>query len=272
MKKLLLYYCLFFTISSNAQIYFCTDESVVSTGTLNLEECTFQFNQCGPIVDQKGDRVRFGDIALHPDGRLFGTIGSNNVYYIVEIDYKNCRLLDTLIRVPHIGATSLVINKDGAFYTGFLRIYKYELEENTIVLLGSAPTGGLTGDLIFYDNQLYGSAAYQISADSIFSSLYQIGLIDGSNGDENPKVMDLEDGLLIKGLTTQWESDCSKKKIIGDYSYSFLSERSEEYGLIEIELADSTYQEICTGFNFGTVWDDSFFYLNNQRIYKTIHC
>jgi|GEM_PF-1010023 len=191
-----------------AQIYFCDDKGRI--GTLLIEECNAEYIRPGLI----GPPIDFGsgflDIALHPDGRLFGVLGTTQSAVLVEIDLHNGEVIDTLGLVPFDGATSLVCNREGVLYLGFRRLHSFDLATQEFTTYGAFPSlRRLLGDLIFIDGVLYGALG-----DIVFDKGY-IYELQPNQLMQSPLRLTFPAGKGVNGLTLKMMNNCSANKIIG---------------------------------------------------------
>ncbi len=88
MKKYLSLLSLFALIFNlPAQIIFNDNSSRSLLGTFDIESCSHSYIR-GSVNLSTPLNSLFADIALHPDGRLFGVTSVDSVLAIVEVDMK----------------------------------------------------------------------------------------------------------------------------------------------------------------------------------------
>lgn len=154
------YFCLFFALiicnHITGQLYFCGSGGEI--GTLYPEDCTSVLRS-----DEFGMIKRLGsflDIALHPDGRLFGIDVVEEGSVVVEIDWVNLEVSDTLVFIPEKNCNSLVCSEGGILYMGLRNLYSYDLLTEALTVHGSFPPNrSLSGDLLFVNNDLIGASS-----------------------------------------------------------------------------------------------------------------
>ena len=206
--------------SINAQVFFSGRSRTL--GQINLSECSVSYL---PLFKRRATQPErypalYTDIAIHPDGRLFGFVIPNisdnpRFRYIVELDLFNNRHIDTLLRIDPVGhasSPSLVIDSAGVFYFGKRQINIFNETTGELRQTGFLPgTSSLLGDLIFFKKKLYGSA---LSQEKII--LYEINQNSPSLSQE---VFQFPDSLRVLGLSTAFVSETNQKKLIFTNSY-----------------------------------------------------
>lgn len=139
-----------------AQTYFCDNRGRI--GVLSIEDCSAEYVRPSSIQPPIDFGPTLNDIALHPDGRLFGVIGSAQEGLLIEISLIEGTIIDTLASIPFDGGSSLVCSREGVLYTGIRRLHSFDMATSTFTTYGAFPNlRRLLGDLIFIDNVLYGS-------------------------------------------------------------------------------------------------------------------
>jgi len=177
--------------SAQAQLYFCDENDGI--GALDLETCTYNY-----FEGQGGSLSAFpstlSDIALHPNGNLYGIDGIpqnsdiNANKALIQIDLLTREFVDTLALIKD-AVTSLVCSSEGIFYFGADNLYSFNPHTNNLIHLGPFPqeTDALVGDLAFFWGKLYGTfylsrdegAIYEIDPENpsesrqLFRGLYQ---------------------------------------------------------------------------------------------------
>lgn len=242
-KIIISFFLISFLYSSiNAQVFF--SGNLRSFGQINLAECSVSYL---PLMKRRPGQperypAHYTDIAIHPDGRLFGfvipNISANPRYrYIVEIDLFNALHKDTLLRIDPIGnasSPSLVIDSVGLFYFGSRQINTFNEATGELRQLGFLPgTSELQGDLIFFKNKLYGSAISQGK-----TILYKI---DQAFPDFSEIVYEFPDSLRVLGLSTSYITSINQKKLI--LTNSFL--RTDFDSLKYFDFQEKTLIDIC---------------------------
>lgn len=208
-------------------------------GTLNLEECGYQYY----TQPRSSARASFGrilsDITLHPNGKLYtiSTIDDQFGIALYEFDLIQVTLSQPIKVFPLEGVNSLTCDQDGTFYFGFDKLYSYSLETDEFRSHGKLPGDKeLAGDLVFYDGQLYGGVL--VSSYQRQSEILQINI---DSPEESETYMALPDSLLIVGLTKQWDVDCEGTFVIGN-SFTSKDDLTQVY---HIDLPNRQIQEIC---------------------------
>jgi len=229
---------LLFARFTYAQLYFCNTEDQV--GILNPQTCEYD------ILATFDDL--FTDIALTPNGKLYGTTGSRNDLILVEIDLQNATL-DTIYNIPGVDVTSLVCSADNVLYFGYRRIGRYFLDGATAYITPGVLPQYLAGDLVFYGDELYGSL-YNLSR-PFEGNLYQIDSINLYSGEI---VMNLSDDKIFGGLTIDYDELGKDKKLIGSVGSP---DRLVGSSLFEIDLEADTILPICEGITFPPVTRNS---------------
>ncbi|MEM6376928.1 MAG: hypothetical protein AAF705_01870 [Bacteroidota bacterium] len=169
MKKttlLILSFLLFTFCRLYSQIYFISDRAQI--GYLNTTDCSItNFTTPGSIaIPTFPDR--YTDIAIHPDGRLFGFTVENEpqISYLVDIHslsrIKKYTLL-TLGETDDNEDTALTISPDGEFFFGRTLFRSFDPVTGRIRERGGiGATGIFQGDLAFWNQKLYGGTIYGI--------------------------------------------------------------------------------------------------------------
>lgn len=235
MNKLIL--SLFFVTTSLpvfTQIYFCDDKGRI--GTLTTEDCNAEYVRPS-FRDPPFSFTRvFGDIALHPDGRLFGVTGSEQTPILVEISLLEGQIIDTLGIIPDDNASSLVCNREGILYTGFDRLHAFDLITQEFTTYGRFPNlRHLLGDLIIIDNKLYGSLGDPLPDRSY---IYELQL---DNLTESPLILTFPVNKWVAGLAIQIEDNCAGRKLIGSHHKLF----EDETDIYSLDLANGTIDSLC---------------------------
>ncbi len=222
-------------ISVFAQIYFSDNKGRI--GTLSIEDCHAEYirkSMAGPPIDFGSD---FLDLALHPDGRLFGVSGTTQNTFLVEVDLHRGQVKDTLGIVPFDGATSLVCSRNGVLYFGFRRLHSFDLTTREFTTYGAFPSlRRLLGDLIFIDDVLYGSLG-----DIVFDKGY-IYELQPDQLMQSPLRLIFPTAKGVNGLALWMENDCSINRMIGSQG-KLVSELTEMYVIdLEAGMIDSLCQ------------------------------
>lgn len=211
-------YSLFFLLvfSGNlllSQIYFCDTRAQV--GILDLEDCSVnyvRFNHLEPPIEFGGT---LNDIALHPDGRLFGILGSQEGDLLVELNLSTGGV-DTLGLIPESDCSSLVCSAEGVLYMGYYRLHSFDLATREFITYGAFPNFyRLIGDLILIDNALYGSLGGLPLSNGF---IYQL---DTSNSMQSPLVFTFPGDIWAGGLALKLDQECGSPQLIGSHSRLF---------------------------------------------------
>ena len=140
------------------QVYFCDQAGGV--GIIDIEDCSydyFRLNATYPPFDFGGT---YTDIALHPDGRLFGTTSTfgGEQRLLVELSVQEGSVIDTLGVIPEEHCSSLVCSPSGVLYMGYSKLHSFDLATGNFTTHGYFPSNRrLLGDLLFLDGKLLGA-------------------------------------------------------------------------------------------------------------------
>ncbi|NJL75044.1 MAG: hypothetical protein HC892_08410 [Saprospiraceae bacterium] len=135
------------------QIYFNDSHKGSRLSILDLT-CDFNYLTNKPQYIADGfDRITFGDIALHPNGKMYGSESVRNpAFHIIhEFNMKDKTIKDTLeVNGELLPSTSLCISEEGIFYMGYTSIQSYNPTTKILTNHGQLPNGAtLQGDLFF---------------------------------------------------------------------------------------------------------------------------
>jgi hypothetical protein len=238
MKNFFLFFFLFFFIhTANTQVYYCGDDSRI--GVFKVDDCSYTtFSTSGPTI-------RLADITFTPEGRLFG-IGYppfDGMYsaYLIELFLDNGVRFDTLLEIPSLTG-SLACDRDGLLYLGGSQIYTYNLETQFFNYLSPVPSNyRVSGDIVFVDDMLYGSA-FSLFIESSYNQFVRLDLVpdDTFFGDiittEYPQ---------FGGLAKFYDPEQEQFRLIGTQLSNIVGS-PQNVTFHEIFLEDTTHQALCT--------------------------
>ena len=175
MKLIFLTVFIFFFYDIKAQrIYYSSIEDLAIDSLLKTEIGEFNLLTCEAVpyyIDTTIYSVSAGggigyyewvDIALCPDGRLFG-LGQDGVY---EIDIQNqseIKLIEPQSPPFRFWSKGLYCSKDSVLYFGERDIGSYDLNSGLTAYYGRLPTAtALFSNLFWYDNRLMGGGNTRI--------------------------------------------------------------------------------------------------------------
>lgn len=147
------------------KIYLCASGTTTSKfWSVDLNNCTYQAIG-GPIT------TTFSDIAVTGDGRLWAVCGFN----LYQVDTLTGAYTLAAVTPPIIGSNGLVeLNDSMLLMSAGTDLYKVNVTSGAATLIGSTGYGS-AGDLTWYDNDLYLTAAngilVRIQLNSTFSAI-----------------------------------------------------------------------------------------------------
>lgn len=216
-----------------SQIYFCDTRAQV--GILDLEDCSVnyvRFNHLEPPIEFGGT---LNDIALHPDGRLFGILGGQEGDLLVELNLSTGGV-DTLGLIPESDCSSLVCSAEGVLYMGYYRLHSFDLATREFTTYGAFPNFyRLIGDLILIDNALYGSLGGLPLSNGF---IYQL---DTSNSMQSPLIFTFPGDTWAGGLALKLDQECGSPQLIGSHSRLF----DDVTDLYELDITSGELDSIC---------------------------
>lgn len=165
----------------------------------------------------------FEDISFHPDGRLFGVLGSR-IYLINQVNGTISLVHDVI----EDSFDALTIGINGIMYMmGSTNVWTYDIVTNTSTNLGSTGFAS-AGDLTFYKGELY-----------LATENAEIARIDLDMPSSSNVVIEADEHLLLLGIVSNIV-DC-EIKCYATYADTFGN--SEVY---EIDFENETLQFVCT--------------------------
>ncbi len=255
----LLFLFTFFSFSFS-QTYFCSTGGYNNRiGRLDIDNCTFEYYK------DYGALFTYNDIALHPDGRMFGvrgnfegTGGGPLGCWLVEIDMISLEEKDTLALIPE-SCSSLVCGKDGIFFFGGGfdgGLFSFNPKNGEMTEHGMIGNGLIfAGDLLIYEGNLIGGVV-----DKYPQEVSQLLRIDLQSPALSEPILDFPDTLVIIGLALQWDSISQKNHLYGG-RYDSPAHNSFIY---ELKPEENEYEEVCiydfpySGVLFGLTSTDEF--------------
>ncbi|MCB0633233.1 MAG: hypothetical protein R2824_32520 [Saprospiraceae bacterium] len=244
MKKLILkIICLFFTLPIFCQIYFSDSDKHI--GWLDLQSCEDEYFRNGDeFFPPRFESSTYKDIALAPDGRMFGITGfqSTQPCVLVEIDLLDKLNIDTLVAITGTDfCSSLVCDSSGVFYIGGTFIHSFNPKTGQLINYGRLPESyTLQGDLIFYEGQLLGSAF--ILGQEPKPSIWSINLDDIS---KSTKIFEFNDDVGFVGMTIYRDQVTKKKELIGANSPTLIEDEGPLTIFSGIDLDQQTQSILC---------------------------
>ncbi|PHN02362.1 hypothetical protein [Flavilitoribacter nigricans] len=215
MKNAMLLLALLCPFLIRSQIIF--NETGFRLGTLNpYDDCSVSY-----FLDPAAPTplpIRFPgniytDLALHPNGKLYGLTGQPGAVYLVEIDVKKGTNRDSLVRIETLDCTSLVCDPNGVFYLGYEQLISYDPRTAQLKTIGNLPFGEtLLGDLLFHESHLYGSTRHQFDQST---KIYRIDLKDPFNASSVVYTFD-EPGTGFVALAPLWDPEEQQMKLFGN--------------------------------------------------------
>lgn len=230
MRYLALFIAFMISNYLTGQLYFCGSGGEI--GVFYPEDCSYVLRS-----DDFGITYRYNsflDIALHPDGRLFGIDNAEEGSVLVEIDWISLEVSDTLAFIPEKNCNSLVCNESGVFYMGLRNLYSYNLLTEALVIHGSLPPNrSLIGDLLFVNNDLIGSSSNGQLGTYFKGLLYKIDIDTPENSE---LIMTLPNEVGMVGLATDCDSGSDELRLLGsdrDNKDSYIAEIQIEQNIID---------------------------------------
>ncbi|MCP3933395.1 MAG: hypothetical protein GY705_30365, partial [Bacteroidetes bacterium] len=238
MKKLIASIILFYLIISPtySQIYFSINGN--DLGILYPKTCQYDYFYNVIPLERS-----IHDIALHPDGKLFGirNVDDQDKSYLLEINLQKKEIADTVIIFPD-RCSALAIDKNGIFYTGGAkkRIISYDPNTSGPIIHGELPSlDYLTGDLYFNGDDLIG-AACQLP----FCTEPKIYKINWDNPHDSEILFYQPDSITnTVAITSYWDVLSQQKKVITSTQSDFGEEDISK--IYEVDLNTGTFVKIC---------------------------
>lgn len=230
--------------SLNAQVFFSNSQR--SVGQIDPNVCRESYL---PLFNELSSIERryfrdFNDLAIHPDGRLFGFAVSNELResYLVEIDVLNVGVKDTLLTLgsgESYGVSALVIDSSGVFYFGGSHLQSYDPATGNRRIHGIMPWHGSIRDLVFIQNDLYGSTRLAGS-----TNLYKVDLFFPE--DSELVFQDTTGEVCLDGMATWFDPQTRQKRLIASTS----CDRGMQH-LGFIDIASGQYAEHCSFISYN---------------------
>ena len=130
------------------------------------------FSREGPDIIRYPDFFR--DLAISPDGRLYGFSVSDekNKSFLIEVDILDRAARDTILTLnstQDYRITALTIDSLGIFYFGHRLLQSFNSESGVLRSIGRLPNGRvLQGDLVLWNDEMYASTGGGGSSTRIF--------------------------------------------------------------------------------------------------------
>ncbi len=246
MKKRILLLCFFsfIILCSKAQIYYNDTGNFI--GKVDMVPC--EVTQLGEALLTIKFPAQYSDIAISPDGRLYGFTGSSQLKesYLIEIDIVNRMHVDTILTLTKdntldVNVTSLVVDNKGIFYFGSATIQSYDPQANILTGRGDLYSNdNLDGDLVFFNDKLYGGTVGIFSADPR-RNIYEI---DTTNAANSIVVFEANsDTICLSAMTVFWDNMAREKKLIASTTCRYNGNRRTYIDAINLD--SSTLETLC---------------------------
>jgi hypothetical protein len=229
---------------SQAQLVFSGSNWTI--GTLNLADSTYQILGSPPASTPK--RL-YTDIAMTPDGRILASGGilsqadGINESYLIAINTHNVLESDTLFVLYGSQTGSLACDSAYNVYMGSGSLYSYNLLTEELTFLGTNPNGWNTGDIAWFDGQLYGSQISLFQTNGNPPPHFFRYDFDAVNIDQSASTTD-EFPFFI-GLSKVYDYQNERFRFIGNEAIRGCCEGVRDTSVLyEIFLEDTTYTEL----------------------------
>ncbi|WP_148270267.1 WD40 repeat domain-containing protein [Haliscomenobacter hydrossis] len=251
MRILTLFILLFLSVKISGQIYYNTSGELY-LGEIKLNTC--EYNYLTPVKGKY--RIPFSEIAIAPDGRMLGHIGTassqeQRPYRICELDIRKNTLVDTLINF-HYGSSSLTISPQGVCYFGIsFAIISMDLATQKIRPINFY--GSIPGDIQFMpEDSVLITQAESITPNPPGQWIFKIDLKTGSID----TIMAFPKENRIFGLATLWDYTAKKRRLYGTLGNGYNNIERGINDLVEIDLENKRLVTICDKrpLNYPIIW------------------